>query len=182
MSKAKTVDEKADKTGYEVVIRVVTAWNNQSMVEAELKNIISSFTQFAYPDFNKFTSTLRHSHKTILKNYIFRFMKKPFWLKPMIFNTEELASIFHFPHIKYNKTAEIKWQNFKIAKAPKNIPKEWILLWHNIYRWVKKEIRLDNEDRFRHIYAIGQTGTWKSSFFQTLIRQRNNSIRCLSRI
>jgi hypothetical protein len=42
----------------------------------------------------------------------------------MILNTEEIASIFHFPHIKYNKTAEIKWQNFKIVKAPANIPKE----------------------------------------------------------
>jgi hypothetical protein len=94
------------------------------MVEAELKNILSSFTQFSYPDFNKFDSTLRHSHKTILRNYIFRFMEKPFWLKPMILNTEELASIFHFPHIKYNKTPEIKWQNFKLVKAPKNIPKE----------------------------------------------------------
>ena len=169
--RAKTVDEKADKTGYEVVIRVIVAWNDKSMVEAELKNIISSFTQFSYPDFNRFTFSLRHSTKTILKNYIFRFIKKPFWLKSMILNTEELASIFHFPHIKYNKTPEIKWQNFKIAKAPKNISKEWLLLWYNVYRWVKKEIRLSNEDRFRHIYAIWQTGTWKSSFFQTLIRQ-----------
>jgi hypothetical protein len=42
----------------------------------------------------------------------------------MILNTEELASIFHIPHIKYNKTSEIKWQNFKLVKAPRNIPKE----------------------------------------------------------
>jgi len=42
----------------------------------------------------------------------------------MIFNTEELASIFHFPHIKYNKIPEIKWQNFKLVKAPTNLPKE----------------------------------------------------------
>jgi hypothetical protein len=42
----------------------------------------------------------------------------------MILNTEELASIFHFPHIRYNSTPEIKWQNFKIVKAPASIPKE----------------------------------------------------------
>jgi hypothetical protein len=89
-----------------------------------LKNIVSSFTQFAYPDFNKFTHTIRHSEKALIRNYIFRYFKKPFWLKKMILNTEEIASIFHFPHIKYNKTAEIKWQNFKIVKAPANIPKE----------------------------------------------------------
>jgi hypothetical protein len=33
------------------------------MVEAELKNIISAFTQFAYPDFNRFKSTFRHNLK-----------------------------------------------------------------------------------------------------------------------
>jgi ribosome biogenesis SPOUT family RNA methylase Rps3 len=46
----------------------------------------------------------------------------------MILNTEELASIFHFPHIRYNETPEIKWQNFKVIKAPHSIPKEGLLL------------------------------------------------------
>ena len=169
--RAKTVDEKWDKTGYETIIRVIASWNNEKVVEAELKNIVSSFTQFSYPDFNKFTHTIRHSEKALIKNYIFRYFKKPFWLKKMILNTEEIASIFHFPHIRYNKTAEIKWQNFKIVKAPANIPKEWLLLGHNVYRWVKKEIRIKREDRFRHFYVIWQTGTWKSSIFQSMIRQ-----------
>jgi hypothetical protein len=35
-----------------------------------------------------------------------------------------LASIFHFPHSKYNKSPEIKWQNFKVVSAPKEIPKD----------------------------------------------------------
>jgi len=173
--RAKTVDEKADKTGYEVIIRILVAWNDEAMVEAELKNIISAFTQFAYPDFNRFKYTIKHSNKSLIKNFKFRFFKKPFWLKKMILNTEELASLFHFPHKKYNKTPEIKWQNFKIVKAPKNIPKEGLLIGHNVYRWVKKEIRIKNEDRFRHFYVIGQTGTWKSSIFQSMIRQDLNA-------
>ncbi|MEA3387001.1 MAG: hypothetical protein U9Q66_01010 [Patescibacteria group bacterium] len=87
-------------------------------------NIISAFTQFSYPDFNKFTYTIRHNTNTLVKNFIFRYFKIPFYVKKSILNTEELASIFHFPHIKYNKTPEIKYQNFKITKAPKNIPDE----------------------------------------------------------
>lgn len=169
--RAKTVDEKWDKTGFETIIRVIATWNNKSMVEAEITNIVSSFVQFNYPDFNKFISPLYYNKKTLIKNYIFRYFRKPFYLKKMILNTEELASIFHFPHIRYNSTPEIKWQNFKIVKAPTNIPKEWLLLWHNIYRWVKKEIRIKTEDRFRHFYVIGQTGTWKSSILQVMARQ-----------
>lgn len=169
--RAKTVDEKWEKTGFETVMRVVTTWNNKHMVETELINIISAFTQFSYSDFNQFWSTLHHNKKTLINNYIYRYFRKPFYLKKMVLNTEELASVFHFPHIKYNKTPEIKWQNFKIVKAPTEIPKDGILLWHNIYRWVKKDIRLKSEDRFRHFYVIWQTGTGKSSIMQVMWRQ-----------
>ena len=122
--RAKVVDEKGDKTGFETIIRIVATGNNRLMVETEVINIASAFTQFAYPDFNRFGTTLRHDKKTLLKNYIYRYFRKPWWLKKMIFNTEELASLFHFPHIKYNPTPEIKWQNFKIVRAPNNLPKD----------------------------------------------------------
>jgi hypothetical protein len=72
------------------------------MVESELSNIISSFTQFNYPDFNKFSKTLHHNKNKLIQNYIYRYFRKPFYLKKMVLNTEELASIFHFPHIRYN--------------------------------------------------------------------------------
>ncbi len=169
--RAKTVDEKAEKTGYETIIRIITTGNNLSSAQSNLVNIISSFRQFNYPDFNGFVSTIRHHEDALMKNYIFRYFKKPFYLRQDLMNTEEIASIFHFPHIKYNKTPEIKWQNFKIVKAPSSIPKEWLILWDNIYRWVKKEIKIKDEDRFRHFYVIGQTGTWKSSILQVMARQ-----------
>jgi len=57
------------------------------------------------------------------------------------------------------------------VKAPPNIPKEWLLLWYNIHRWIKKEIRMKTEDRFRHFYVIWQTGTGKSSILQVMARQ-----------
>ncbi len=169
--RSKTVDEKWDKTWYEIIIRIVSCSNDLHIAESELKNIIGSFMQFSYPDFNRFYPTVRHNHSKLIKNYIYRYFKKPFLSKNMILNTEEISSLFHFPHIKYNKTAEIKWQNFKIVKAPSNLPKEWLLLWHNVYRGTKKEVRIKNEDRFRHFYVIWQTGTGKSSILQVMARQ-----------
>jgi hypothetical protein len=123
--RAKTVDEKGDKTGYDSIIRIVTAGNNKDLIHSELTNIISSFSQFSHPDFNKIVYSRYHSKNRLVKNYIYRYFKRPFILTTqMILNTEEIASIFHFPHSKYNKTPEIKWQNFKIVKAPANLPKE----------------------------------------------------------
>jgi len=171
--RAKTVDEKWDKTWYETVIRIITTGKTQATAHSELLNIISAFTQFNYPDFNGFSYTIRHNDTALVKNYLFRYFKKPIslWFSKSILNTEELASLFHFPHSKYNKTPEIKWQNFKIVKAPANIPKEWLTIWDNIYRGVKKEIKVDLEDRFRHFYVIWQTGTGKSSILQVMARQ-----------
>ena len=169
--RAKTVDEKDDKVWYQAVIRIITTGNNSADTESELKNIISSFSQFNYPELNKFWPTLYHSEKHLIKNYIYRYFSRPFWVKKMILNTEEIASLFHFPHIKYNETPEIKWQNYKIVKAPNNIPKEGILLWENYHRWVKKPIYIKTEDRLRHFYIIGQTGTGKSTIMQTTARQ-----------
>ena len=111
--RSKTVDEKWDKTGFEVIMRIVTTWNDKNMVDTEIINIISAFTQFSYPDFNKFTTTLRHNSETLIKNYIYRYFRKPWYLKKMILNTEELSSIFHFPHIRYNWTPEINGKTLK---------------------------------------------------------------------
>ncbi|HBA45235.1 TPA: hypothetical protein DEG21_04020 [Patescibacteria group bacterium] len=60
----------------------------------------------------------------VVRNYIFRYFKSSPLAKKNILNIEEIASLYHFPHSKYNKTPEIKWQNFKIVKAPANIPDE----------------------------------------------------------
>jgi DNA helicase HerA-like ATPase len=86
-------------------------------------------------------------------------------------NSEELSTLFHFPSSKYNKQPEIRWQRFKLIKAPTNIPKEGLYLGDNIFRGEKKPIFMKNEDRFRHFYVIGQTGTGKSSILSTMARQ-----------
>ena len=75
------------------------------------------------------------------------------------------------PNIKYNKVETIKWQNYKLAPAPKNIPSEGLFLGYNVYRGERRKIYMAHKDRFRHFYIIGQTGTGKSSFIINLARQ-----------
>ena len=51
------------------------------------------------------------------------------------------------------------------------MPKEGILIGHNEYRGTRREIRLKREDRFRHFYVIGQTGTGKTTVLTSMARQ-----------
>ncbi|MDD2486859.1 MAG: DUF87 domain-containing protein [Candidatus Gracilibacteria bacterium] len=164
------IKDKGKKTGFEIILRVITTGDDEILAEAQLKNVIGAFSQLTSPGYNSFKKN-KQSSNTVVHNYIFRYFKNGFFSKKNILNIEEIASLFHFPHSKYNKTPEIKWQTYKIVKAPTNISKEGIVLGHNIYRGEKTEIRIANEDRFRHFYIIGQTGTGKSSFIQVMARQ-----------
>lgn len=49
--------------------------------------------------------------------------------------------------------------------------KSWVLLWVNIYRNKFSPVYMKRDDRTRHHYCIGKSGTGKSVFLQMLARQ-----------
>jgi Helicase HerA, central domain len=161
--------EKIKKTGYATTIRIVVTGNHESSVDAELLWLISAFSQFASPTYNRFKPMKRKSLSLLIEYYIFR--QFAWWQRAAILNSEELATLYHFPHSKYNKQPEIRWQRFKVVKAPVNTPKEWLYIGENVFRGESKPIFVKNDDRFRHFYVIGQTGTGKSSILQVMARQ-----------
>ena len=178
----KSIEEKAEKSAFETIIRVVTSAPQQRIANVNLTTLKNAFTQYGTPSLNSFGGIKWHSKRALIRNFIFRSFKRSLNRQnKIVLSSEELASLYHFPHIKYNQVPGIKWQNFKIVKTPANVPKEGLLLGHNNYRGEKTPIYMKREDRFRHFYVIGQTGTGKSSIFQTMIRQdlRNGDGLCV---
>jgi len=181
----KAIEEKNTKVGYETIIRVITSANTEKEAKANLTNILSTFAQYSGPNYNGLMKLKYINERKIIENFIYRSFKYPLIQilkrKKSILSTEEIASIFHLPDTRFNKTPNIVWQNYKVAPVPPNIPKEGLLLGHNHFRGVTTEIRMKREDRFRHFYVIGQTGTGKSSILQTMIRQdlRNGEGLCI---
>lgn len=49
--------------------------------------------------------------------------------------------------------------------------KNGVLLWTNIYRNNLSPVYMKRNDRTRHHYCVGKSGTWKSVFLQTIARQ-----------
>ena len=92
----------------------------------------------------------------------------------MLLNTEEITSMFHFP-IPTLSTPRISWLKAKSASPPENLPDategDGIELGDSIYRGETRSVRLLREDRRRHLYIVGQTGTGKSTLLQDMIRQ-----------
>lgn len=166
----KAIEEKNTQTGFKAIIRLVAVSNTKINADALLSSMKSGFAQYATTDNNALIYRDRYIHG-LVHNFLMRNMRKPIHMRKMILSAEELASLFHIPNIRYNKAPTINWQNYKISLAPPNLPTEGILLGHNIFRGQKREVRMKNEDRFRHFYCIGQTGTGKSSILQVMIRQ-----------
>jgi hypothetical protein len=84
------------------------------------------------------------------------------------------------------ETVEIEGENGEKTTEEKKIRgykifKDGVLLGVNIYRNVFSPVYIKREDRTRHHYCIGKSGTGKSVFLQTLARQdiRNGDGLCL---
>jgi hypothetical protein len=166
------IDEKAERHGFKTIVRCVTSSHEKRIAQMNMTSLLNSFSQYGSPALNGFKHRKWHSKRELINNFLLRaFHRSWTTTNPLLLSTEELASVFHFPHTKYNQTPGIKWQNFKIAPVPKNIPTEGLYLGDNVYRGVVRPVYLAPEDRFRHFYVIGQTGTGKSSIFQTMVRQ-----------
>ncbi len=168
----KSIETKSQKVGYDVIIRIVTSARAEFEAKNIMANISGGFVQYAHPRMNSIVKSKKKWKKgQLMFDLLLRKFDRGRFEKQMIMSTEEIASIFHFPFAKYNNLGSIKWQNYKISPPPDNLPEEGLLLGHTNYRGVKKELKIKNEDRFRHFYIIGQTGTGKSTILQTMIRQ-----------
>jgi hypothetical protein len=164
-----SIDDKTRHPGYEVLIRVIASSNLAPRSEAILNNIVASFALFDAQGRNGFKYSAAKDMEAFVTSYILRFF--PQETNSNILNSVELASVFHFPDQRNIPTSQLERQASKQVDGPRNIMEEGLLLGYNVFRGIKKPIRLSDEDRRRHIYIVGQTGTGKSTIIENLIWQ-----------
>lgn len=163
------IDEKTRHPGYEVAIRLIVSSNVSQRADAILRNIVSSFSLYDAPGKNGFKYTPAKDIDGLITSYIMRFF--PQQHNKNILNSVELATLFHFPDERNIPTSQLARQASKQVDGPRNIPEEGLLLGYNVFRGAKKPIRLALEDRQRHMYVVGQTGTGKSTFLENVALQ-----------
>lgn len=164
-----SIEEKTKKAGFETVIRVVTSSNVAQRSQTLIRNVVASFALFDAPNKNGFKWTPASDIENFITAYILRFF--PQGHTKNILNSTELATIFHFPQQNDIPTSQVTRQASKQVDGPRDVPDKGLLLGYNIFRGVKKAIRLDLHDRQRHMYVVGQTGVGKSVFLENLAFQ-----------
>ena len=161
------IENKCAKNGFNVTIRIVVSSTTKDMAASHLANIVSSFSQFN-SDLNSFKKKRIFIKKAFMVDFIYRYL--PLWGHSSVLSTEELATVFHFPN-KSVETPHIFWLQAKSAPAPAKIPHSGLYLGRSIYRGINRPVYISVEDRRRHMYVIGKTGTGKSEFMTDMILQ-----------
>lgn len=166
-----SIDNKISKPGFETSIRIVVCAETEEQAKAHLANIKSSFEQFS-GELNGFKSRKVRNKGSFVDDFWYRYhsMFNIFGNSRTILNSEELATVFHFPN-KQITTPHINWLNAKRAPAPAQIPTSGLYIGMSSYRGVKRPVYLSENDRLRHMYIIGKTGTGKSELLKDLVMQ-----------
>ena len=154
---------------FETLIRIVASSENKPRSEAIVGSIVSAFSQFNSPELNGFKVNTFKDSKKLVVDYTLRFF--PLRNHSTILNSVELASIFHLPDQNAIPNSQVERQLTKQVDGPARLATEGLFLGTNQFRGVDKAIYLQEKDRRRHMYVIGQTGMGKSVFLENLAFQ-----------
>jgi len=166
--RAKAMEEKTSKSGLEVNIRAVVSTTDNNRSQLILNDILNSFTQYNIYEFgNSFKAVMPKNIDSYIDHFIYRHLVPQ---RSMILNSEEMTSVVHLP-LATSSTPNIAWLESAKAAPPANMPQEGVILGKSSYRGREIAVRIKDGDRRRHMYVIGQTGTGKSVFLESLAIQ-----------
>jgi hypothetical protein len=154
----------------ETNIRIVASAANRPRAEHILSDMEAAFNQFENP----LGSGLKFKRKEggelneLFHNFSYRLFDKR---KALPVSLRELTTVMHFPVESVVSSSQLKQSKAGTASAPIGLPKQGIFLGTNKHRNTETKIYMSKEDRLRHFYAIGQTGTGKSTMLKNMIIQ-----------
>lgn len=151
-------------------IRLAVSSQSDTKAHQIMGELEAAFNQFDLTTGNRieFVRPNRAGQKQLLRDFSFRLFKTS-TLLPL--SLRELTTIYHFPPKGIESSPHLKQSRFQSAAAPIGLPKQGLKLGTNSFRGAVTDVRLEEADRLRHLYVIGQTGTGKTSFMKTLIEQ-----------
>lgn len=163
----KSLEEKAAQLGLDVTLRIVASASNTAKANTYVSSIVGAFAQYNSPQYGNSFVKSSESTKKLIEGFIFRqFSEKG----RMVMTGEELSSLYHMP-LSSTETPNIRWLMARKAPPPPGLPKEGLLIGSVEYRGVKTNVYLSQEDRMRHMYIIGKSGSGKSVYIAQLVKQ-----------
>jgi len=167
---ATVIKGKIDQPLFEASIRLLVRMDNASDQTSRINGLLAALGQMSssYQAFTTKGSLL--GYPTMVKR-LESFEKRslspnlPFNQNPVL-SASELSDLFHFPYMSTTKTDGLIKVHSRQLPAPlsvKNNSDFDVVFGKNTYANGSTDIGLTDDDRSRHVYMIGQTGSGKST-------------------
>ncbi|MFA5917636.1 MAG: type IV secretion system DNA-binding domain-containing protein [Candidatus Gracilibacteria bacterium] len=171
---------KLEQELFETKFYIIVQGETKNHAEAKLKGLFNNFLVFKNYPLNQFKLNIIRNISQI----------KPFGISEIknnyICTNEEISSIYHFPNKPSSETSLLKVTAKKLSLPigvptfdfdtlangeiiPKNYPIDLNIVGTSDFRSIKVPVGIYDEDRLRHLYIIGKTGTGKSKFLTSMV-------------
>ncbi|MEO8637529.1 MAG: DUF87 domain-containing protein [Candidatus Taylorbacteria bacterium] len=151
-------------------IRIVASAKEESRALSILRDVQSAFNQFENSHGNRlaFTELKKGKLNKLLKDFSFRLYNED---EKIPLSLKELTTMMHLPSTEIKSAPQLKISKAASAPAPIGLASTGILLGINKNRNTETPIYIGPDDRLRHFYTIGQTGTGKTTLLKNMIAQ-----------
>ena len=174
------IKQKIDQQLFTVSLRyltVSTSYQNRFRIEKGFVAALSPFTNAGYQNLRPKRYLKIHAINNIL---LWLYRRRLFgFLGNLVLSTSELADLYHFPYTSTTKTENLSKLHSKELPAPLSLKQKTeldIYFANNTYGGTETKIGLTADERRRHVYILGATGTGKSTMLLSMIEQdiKNN--------
>jgi len=165
-----TIKHKLESPILEVNLRLLASAPSRPSAEALLTDLESAFSQLEQSGSNKlkFNRPSGRELNKLFHAFSFRLFNER-ELLPL--NLKELSTIYHFPSATVKVTDNLRAVRAKTAPPPVSLPMSGLKLGENRHQGGVTPIYFGAEDRLRHFYTVGQTGTGKSTLLKNMAIQ-----------
>lgn len=173
------IEEKVKQPLFEASLRLLIATSDATFKERR-DGLVSSFASFSIPQSQslsvKFNIVPSIQNKIAFFNFQKRRLSAVLNRSPYLFSVSEVSGLFHFPYKRVTQTEDLVKAYSKDLPAPlslKTNPLD-IVFGINNYGGSTVDIGLTKDEREKHMYIIGATGTGKSTMILSMVNQDIN--------
>ena len=165
------IKKKLSLLGFEVNMRIVAMAPDDIQAQQNVASMVAALKQYSSGELNAFTrSGFVKDPQNLIEDYLLRSQPREDQ-NLFILNTEELASIFHLPNATV-ATPNIEYILSKKAEPPLDLPTDTPMTFaRTTFRNQQVDFGIKKDDRRRHMYIIGKTGTGKTTLIRNMIIQ-----------
>ncbi len=167
---SKEIEKKTTTMVLSTNIRIIASAKDESVAKSILSDLEAAFNQFEDVNGNglDFVRVNKSKLQRELENFTYRSFDDD---QNCPLSLKELATIMHMPVAGKISTSQVKLTKSGTSAAPLGLPQIGTLLGINSDRGRETSIYMTPEDRLRHFYVIGQTGTGKTTLLKNMILQ-----------